>query len=166
MKKISQIIYDRSYLIPLIILICLCSILMGLMETVQRFNILGRRGVYLVHEKEMERFKMNLPEKGVVAYVTDSEYDLRTLNLLQYALSPLILLHGGEQERIITSINGPSGYEQFCRQYPETEYIVGNFSSKIEYNNLCENNDVELIDRMDDRIVLFRRAGKSKTTAK
>ena len=165
MKKISQILFDRRYLKAVIVLICLYSTLVGLMESVQRFNILGRRDVYLVDEKEMERFKMNLPKKGVVAYITDSDYDLRTLNLLQYALSPLILLHDNGQERIITSINGPSGYEQFCKQYPETEYIVGNFSSTTEYHNFYQNSDLELIGRMGDRIVLFRRAGKSKTTA-
>ena len=165
MKKITQLLYDRGYLNALIILICLFSVVLGLMETVQRFNILGRRDVYLVDEKDMERFKMNLPKKGVVAYVTDSDYDLRTLSLLQYALSPLILLHGNGQERIIASINGPSGYEQFSKQYPETEYIVGNFSSKTGYDNFCQNSDVELIDRMGDQIVLFRRVGNSRPMA-
>ena len=162
MKKISQILSDGRYLKALIISICLYSIVTGLMETVKKFNILGRRDVYLADEKDMERFKMKLPKRGIVAYITDSDYDLRSLSLMQYALSPLILLHDRRQERIINRINGPSGYEQFCKQHPEIEYIIGNFSSEKGYENFVKNNDVALIDKMGERIVLFRRAAFSK----
>jgi len=156
MRTNLQVVVDNKLLI-LVVAICVYSIVSGLIESVQKFNALGHRHGLSAIEKEVDRFKNSLPKKGVVTYVTDYNYDLRSLNFLQYALSPLILLHGKGQQQIIRSLNGPSGYMQFCEQYPRPEYIIGYFNTKSGPNDFCESNSVEIIGEINNRIMLFKR---------
>lgn len=151
-----QILNDNKFLTILIVALCFYSAMAGLMETIQRSYALGISSEPLRKENGIQLFKTKLPKNGVVAYVTDNHYDLKSLGILQYELSPLILLHGKGQQRIIKSINGPSNYEKFCKQYPSPKYIIGNFNTKSKYNDFCESNAVALIGEIDN-ITLFKR---------
>ncbi len=156
MKNPIQILNDHNVLTVLIVILCFYSVMAGLMETRKEIHNYGISTESLLGENGAQLFKKKLPKNSVVAYVTDNKYDLKSLAVLQYELSPRILLQGKPQQRIIMSINGPSSYEQFFKRYPAPKYIIGNFDTKFKYDEFFTANSVELIAEINN-FMLFKR---------
>ena len=73
------------------------------------------------HVRQLEKLKDILPEKGIVGYFTNREYntvdDTMSYYLTQYALSPLIIVRSTKPQIIVADVNETFNIKAFNSRY-------------------------------------------------
>lgn len=87
-----------------------------------------------LYDKRYERLKGMLPSHGVVGYFTDGKFDAKAFYLTQYALSPVILVNN-----------------------TEPKLILANFSDSSSRIQFCKDNNLFLLEKVDNNIMLFSK---------